>query len=46
MNIKKQGLILIVAIVSLLAWKNSKDNQQNINLKETANEDFLYMYIH
>ena len=41
---KKQGLILIVAIVSLLACKNSKDNQQNINLKDTAYEAFIYAY--
>ena len=41
---KKQGLILIVAIVSLLACKNEKKNQQEINFKDTAYEAFIYAY--
>jgi len=35
---------LIVALASRIACNNSKDNQQKINLKETAYEAFIYSY--
>lgn len=40
----KYSSILIVALASLIACNNSKDNQQKINLKETAYEAFIYSY--
>ncbi len=41
---KKYTSILIVALASLIACNNSKDNQQNINLKDAAYEAFIYSY--
>ena len=40
----RYSVILIVALASLTACKNSKDNQQEINLKDTAYEAFIYSY--
>ena len=40
----KYSSILIVALALLIACNNSKDNQQKINLKDTAYEAFIYSY--
>jgi len=41
---KKHSMILIVALTTLIACKNSKDNQQKVNLKDAAYEAFIYSY--
>lgn len=40
----KYSIILIVALASLIACNNTKDNQQKNNLKDVAYEAFVYSY--
>jgi hypothetical protein len=44
MKMVKYYMVLVVALASLIACNNSKDNQDKISIKDTAYEAFIYSY--